>query len=138
MGLSFDSKRADIVRAIMEGLSYEVALMLVKLNDIGVDIGQLTAIGGGSRSDLWMQFKADICGMPVSVLHTSEAASLGAAMLAGWATGVYGSLEEAAGQLIRVRRTFEPRAERAAHYKGQLRRYADLYAALKPIYESMA
>ena len=138
VGLSFDSKRADIVRAIMEGLSYEIALMLVKLNEIGVEIEQLTAIGGGSRSDLWMQFKADICGMPVSVLHTSEAASLGAAMLAGWATGVYGSLEEAAGQLIRVRRTFEPRAERAAHYKGQLRRYADLYAALKPIYESMA
>ncbi|MYA92247.1 MAG: hypothetical protein F4Y30_02320 [Chloroflexi bacterium] len=138
LGLSFDSKRADIVRAILEGLAYEQALGLRKLNEIGVEINELTAVGGGARSDRWMQMKADICAVPVSVLHTSEAASLGVAMLAGWATGVYASLDEAAQQLIRVRKTFSPRPDRAEVYQRQLTRYVQLYEALKPIYQDMA
>ena len=138
VGLSFDSKRADIVRAILEGLAYEQALGVRRLNEIGVDIRELTAVGGGAKSERWMQIKADIIGLPVSVLHTSEAASLGVAMLAGWATGVYASLHEAAAQLIRARKTFLPRQAYAAHYERQLRIYADLYQALKPIYEAMA
>lgn len=138
IGLSFDSKRADIVRAILEGLSFEQALGLRKLNEIGVEINELTAVGGGARSQRWMQMKADICGIPVSVLHTSEAASLGVAMLAGWATGVYASLQEAADQLIRVRKTFIPRPDREEHYQRQLTRYVQLYEALRPIYRAMA
>lgn len=137
IGMTFDTKRADIVRAILEGLTFEQALVIRKLNEIGEDISHLTAIGGGSRSERWMQIKADITGLPVSVLHTSEAASLGVAMLAGWATGVYASLAEAAGQLIKLRKTFAPRAERGAHYQRQLTIYGDLYQALRPVYRAM-
>ncbi len=138
IGLTFDAKRADIVRAILEGLTYEQALVLRRLNEIGVEVNRLTAIGGGSRSERWMRIKSDITGLPVSVLHTSEAASLGVAMLAGWATGVYASLAEAAAQVIRLRKTFTPRAERSAHYQRQLTMYGDLYQALRPVYRAMA
>ena len=138
LGLNFDSKRADIVRAILEGLTYEQALCIRSLNEVGVEVNRIRAIGGGSRSERWMQIKSDITGLPVSVIHTSEAASLGVAMLAGLATGVYSNLEEAAEQLIKVRKTFYPRPERAAHYQRQLTIYSDLYAALRPIYAAMA
>ncbi len=138
IGMTFDTRRADIVRAILEGLTYEQALVLRRLSDIGEDISHLTAIGGGSRSERWMQIKSDITGLPVSVLHTSEAASLGVAMLAGWATGVYASLTEAAEQLIQVRKTFTPSEERKAHYQRQLTIYGDLYQALRPVYRAMA
>lgn len=138
IGLNFDSKRADIVRAILEGLTYEQALCIRSLNEIGVEINRITAIGGGSRSERWMQIKADITDLPLSVIHTSEAVSLGAAMLAGCATGVYSSLEEATSQLIKARKTFYPRAERVPHYQRQLTIFADLYHALRPIYQAMA
>lgn len=138
IGLNFDSHRADIVRAILEGLTYEQALCIRLLNEAGVDVKRIRAIGGGSRSERWMQIKADITGLPVSVIHTSEAASLGVAMLAGCATGVYGGLEEAAAQLIKVRKTFYPRHERAAHYQRQLTLYDELYRALRPIYLAMS
>ena len=138
IGLSFDSKRADIVRAILEGLTYEQALCIRLLNEAGVDVNRIRAIGGGSRSERWMQIKADITGLPVSVIHTSEAASLGVAMLAGCATGVYAGLEDAAAQLIKVRKTFYPRPERAAHYQRQLTLYGELYTALRPLYQAMA
>ena len=138
IGLSFDSRRADIVRAILEGLTYEQALCIRLLNEAGVDVNRIRAIGGGSRSERWMQIKADITGLPISVIHTSEAASLGVAMLAGCATGVYRGLEDAAAQLIKVRKTFYPRPERAAHYQRQLTLYGDLYTALRPIYQAMS
>ena len=138
IGMTFDTRRKDIVRAILEGLTYEQALGIRLLNEIGVEIKRLTAIGGGSRSQRWMQIKADITDLPVSVLHTSEAASLGVAMLAGWATGVYGSLAEAAAQLIKVRATFTPRAKLGAHYQRQLTLYRELYEALRPVYRAMA
>ena len=138
LGMTFDTERKDIVRAILEGLTYEQALGISGLKEVGVAVNQLTAIGGGARSERWMQIKADITGLPVTIIHTSEAASLGVAMLAGWATGVYASLEEAAAQLIKPRKTFTPRAERRAHYQGQLGLYSDLYHALRPIYRAMA
>ena len=138
IGMTFDTRRADIVRAILEGLTYEQALVIRRLNDIDEEVSHLTAIGGGSRSERWMQIKSDITGLPVSVIHTSEAASLGVAMLAGWATGVYASLAEAAAQLISVRKTFTPRLERSAHYQRQLTIYGELYQALRPLYRAMA
>jgi len=138
IGMNFDTKRADIVRAILEGLTYEQALGIKGLNEIDVPIKALTAIGGGARSECWMQIKADITDLPVTIIHTSEAASLGVAMLAGWATDVYSSLEEAAALLIKPRKTFEPRVERKAHYQRQLSIYSDLYHALRPIYQALA
>ncbi len=138
VGMTFDTRRADIVRAILEGLTYEQTLGIRALNEAGVAIDQLTAIGGGARSERWMQIKADITDLPVTIIHTSEAASLGVAMLAGWATGVYASLEEAAAQMIKPRKTFMPRADRRRHYQRQLDIYSDLYHALKPIYQTMA
>ncbi len=138
IGMNFDTRRKDIVAAILEGLTFEQALGIRGLNQSGVPINALTAIGGGARSERWMQIKADITDLPVTIIHTSEAASLGVAMLAGWATGVYSSLNEAAANLIKPRKTFEPRADRRAHYRRQLDLYGDLYRALRPIYQSMA
>ena len=138
VGLSFNSRRKDIVRAILEGLTYEQALCLRNLARLGIDMDHLTAVGGGARSDAWIQIKSDITNLPIKVLHTSEAASLGVAMLAGWATGVYANLNEAAETVIKVRRIFQPRPQNVPHYQRQLERFAALYHALKPTYDAMA
>ena len=138
VGLSFNSRRKDIVRAILEGLTYEQALCLRNLARLGIAMDHLTAVGGGARSDAWIQIKSDITNLPIKVLHTSEAASLGVAMLAGWATGVYANLNEAAETVIKVRRIFQPRPQNVPHYQRQLGRFAALYHALKPTYDSMA
>jgi xylulokinase len=137
VGLSFNSRRADIVKAILEGLTYEQALGLRNLERAGVRIERLTAVGGGARSEKWMQIKSDITNLPIRLIHTSEAASLGVAMLAGWATGVYRDLSEAAERVIHERKTLQPRADRVPHYQRQLTRYEDLYRALKPIYQDL-
>lgn len=137
IGLTFDTQRKDLVKAILEGITYEQALSLRCLRDIGIEINQLTAVGGGAGSDTWLQIKADITNLPIQAIHTAEAASLGAALLAGWASGMYQDLLETSQKSIRIRKTFYPRADYARHYQKQLTAYADLYAALRPIYDSM-
>ena len=137
IGLTFDTRRKDIVKAILEGITYEQALSLRCLREIGIEINRLTAVGGGAGSDTWLQIKSDITNLPIQIIHTAEAASLGAALLAGWATGIYPDLTEASQKLIKIRKTFYPRADYARHYQKQLTAYADLYAALRPVYDAM-
>ncbi len=138
IGLTFDTKREHIVGAILEGLSFEAALNIQRLQEIGVAVERITAVGGGARSQRWMQLKADIINLPVTITHTSEAASLGVAMLAGWATGIFDSLEEAAARWIQPRRTFMPRPERADYYQRRLATYSALYQDLRRSYALMA
>jgi xylulokinase len=134
MGLTFDTRRKDIVKAILEGVTYEQALSLRYLREMGMEINHLRAVGGGTRSDIWLQIKSDIVNIPIQVIHTPEAASLGAAILAGWATRIYPDLSEASQMLVRIRKTFHPRTDRAQHYQEQLAVYTALYSALRPIY----
>lgn len=133
VGLTFDTRREDIVKAILEGITFELALNLKYLRRAGINIDELRAIGGGVKSRTWLQMKADIMATPVAALAVSEAACLGAALLAGWATGVYASLREAIDTTVRVRELFQPDPGRARFYSERLSAYEGLYPALRPI-----
>ncbi len=137
LGLTFDTRREDIVKAILEGVTYEMALNVAHLREAGVKIAQLRAIGGGARSAKWLQMKADILSVPITTLRGGEAAALGAALVAGWATGVYGCAEEAVERTVEVERTFEPDATRAAFYRERLAVYEKMYPAIRPLSDAM-
>ena len=132
IGLSFDTQRKDIVKAILEGITYEQALGLEYLRDMGIVPKRLRAVGGGSRSDTWLQIKADIIGIPISTVHVHETASYGAAMLAGWATSMYSDLSQTLQEVAKPQKTFYPRSEFATYYRTQLAQYAELYTVLQP------
>lgn len=134
LGLSLSSTRHDIAKAILEGLCFELRLNLGTLQTCGVNIDEVVAVGGGSRSPLWLQLKADIFGRPVRTLRCSDAACLGAALLAGVGSGVYASLTEAAAATVRIERVFEPAPARAAAYAERFALYESLHATLKPIH----
>jgi xylulokinase len=74
LGLSLGHTRGDIARALMEGVGYEVGTCLDGLRDMGIAPGELAVIGGGAKSDLWAQIKADILGMPVRPRYTGGVA----------------------------------------------------------------
>lgn len=133
VGLTFDTRREDIIKAILEGVTFEMALNLNYLRQTGIEVTELRTVGGGARSDTWLQIKADIMATQVVALNVSEAACLGAALLAGWATGVYNSLPEAVDQTVKVRRIFQPAPDRSQAYREILDVYERLYPALKPI-----
>jgi xylulokinase len=134
LGLSLGHTRGDIARALMEGVGYEVGTCLDGLRAMGMAPGELLAIGGGARSDLWAQIKADILGIPVHRPRYTEAASLGAAILAAAAVGLVSDAEATARAWNPPVETFVPDAEAAGVYRDRRRLFDDVYNALAPLY----
>ncbi|MBQ7983151.1 MAG: carbohydrate kinase [Clostridia bacterium] len=134
IGLSLEHSRADFYRAVMEGITYEMRLNLDLIRGGGVNIRALNTTGGGSRSDVWMQIKSDITGLPVNVLENPEAGAVGCIMIGAVTRGYYRDLAEAAGALVRVKKTFEPDMAMHARYTEHYERYRRIYAAVKDIY----
>ena len=137
VGLSFATTQAEIARAVLEGLTFELRVNLELLRDAGVPLGELHAVGGGARSELWLKLKADICRTPLRVPRVTEAACLGAAMLACVAAGDYPDVATAAERAVRFDRTIEPNPQSAAAYDRRYETYKSLYPALKPIHHHL-
>ena len=136
LGLDFNTKAPAVYRAMLEGVTYEMALNLECLKDAGINIDVLRAVGGGAKSDLWLQIKADIMQRKVQRLDVDEAGTLGAAMLAGKAAGVYNSIDEAAKCLIRVKKEFYPDFRHVDKYAENYGRYKKIYKSLKNIFDT--
>jgi len=138
VGLTLASTRHDIARAILECQTYELKINLEQLERAGVAIQELVAVGGGAKSRLWLQMKADILGRPVTTLRVREAACLGAAILAGAASGVYRSVDEGVARAVRQQETFTPKPERQAQYAERYPLYQKLYPTLTAFYKGVA
>ena len=133
VGLTLSHTQEDLYRAILEGVCFEMRLNQERLMESGVRLSPLYATGGGAKSRVWMQMKADILNVPVTSLRTSEAGASGSAMLAGIAAGVFPSLEAAAAVMVREKETFLPRQNIHAQYEEIYQRYRRLYDAVRPL-----
>jgi len=98
----------------------------------GVNVRMANTGGGGSRSDVWTQIKADILGFPLRRAAVPDSAALGAAILAGIGSGAMTSLHDAIASLIRFDRTFEPAIRHRALYDDAYGKYRELYTAIRP------
>ncbi|MBQ8813527.1 MAG: carbohydrate kinase [Lachnospiraceae bacterium] len=133
IGLTLSHTQQDIYRAIMEGICYEMRLNQDCLAQAGITIAPLRATGGGAKSRVWMQMKADVLNVPVTALETGEAGAAGSAMLVGVAVGAFKNLEEASAVMVKERETFFPRVEFHKKYEVIYQRYKKLYEAVRPL-----
>jgi xylulokinase len=130
LGLTFATTRADVARAILEGLCFELRYNLEVLQSGGVAIQELRAIGGGARSPLWLRLKADITGLPVAQPQVIEAAAWGAAALAGQGAGVFASAAQAVQERLQFTQRILPQPAQQALYQPRYALYRRLYPAL--------
>ena len=137
LGLTFAADLAAVAKAILEGLTFELRINLDLLRASGVAIRELHAVGGGARSPLWLQLKADIGRVPLRVPEVTEAACLGAALLAGAACGVYGDLEAAVGQAVRPGHEVKPDPRSVLAYDKRFEVYGQLYPILKHLHAQL-
>ncbi len=137
VGLNLRHGRAHVARAILESIAFVVRRNVEVLEDLGVQIPEIRALGGGARSRLWKQIEADVTKRPVLTTRQPDAATLGAAILAGVGLGLYAGAEEAAEKMVQIEATFEPRAENAALYDETYGIYKQTYEALCPVFDSL-
>jgi xylulokinase len=135
IGLTAKHTRADLIRAILEGVAYSQKDCLDVVGQLGVPVSSIRASGGGARSPFWRQILADVFGKRIARLETQEGSAYGAALLAMVGTGEYASVPEACAATLREADSVEPRIAEAAFYARAHAAYRDLYPALRPSFE---
>lgn len=134
-GFTLRHGRNHFTRAIMEAVGFIVRRNVEVIESLGIPVHEIRALGGGARSRVWKQMEADITQRPVLTTMNEEAATLGAAILAGKAVGLYASIEEATERMVQIKERFEPQADNRAVYDEAYRTYARLYTDLCPLFE---
>ncbi|HLJ71781.1 MAG TPA: FGGY-family carbohydrate kinase [Roseiarcus sp.] len=131
-GLDGTMGAPEMARAVLEGVAYSVRLLMEALEkSSGVKPERLHHAGGGAGSDVWCQIRADVLGRVIERKANRDAGVVGAAILAGIGTGVFGSISEAARHLARTEREYTPNPARRAMYAEGFARYVELYGRLK-------
>ena len=123
--LSLTHTRDDIARAVMEGLAYELRWSIEEISSSGVAVNKFKMVGGAARSPVWPQIVSDVTGLTVIVPQITEAASQGAALLAGAGAGVF-SLAKATGKFRGAEKVFEPNLEYRQRYDALFEEYRRL------------
>ena len=133
-GLTLDTDSYRIYKAIMESVSFEQKINLENMTAGGIKISEMRCIGGGARSDLFLQTKADITGLRVLRMETKETGCLGAAMLAGIGSGITGSVSDTVRRFVRTGREFLPDPEMSEKYREGFEKYRKIYSAVRTIW----
>lgn len=136
IGLTREHRREHLVRAAIEGVCQQLALVLQSMRAAGNEVRSVRATGGFARSELWRQILADTLGMEVSFPAGHEGSGFGAALLGMEALGLVPSIDVAA-DLVRISDTVRPDATAAGVYAGLRPVFAELYDALVPTYRSL-
>ena len=134
IGLTAKHTRADLIRAVIEGVSYSLKDCLGIIEQMGVEVKTVRASGGGANSVFWRQMLADIFGIGISTLENKEGSAYGAALLAMAGSGLYKSIEETCDAVIREADCMIPDAHESAAYRRGYEVFSVLYPTLKPIY----
>ena len=136
-GLSAIHQKHDLLRAVMEGVMYSQRQNLDVLRGMHVVPESMLACGGGAKSPFWRQMMADMFNMPVKTVHNTEGPALGAAILAGVASGVYEDIPSACEKVIKENAPLLPDGESNAAYETYYQLYCTLYPALKDAYGAL-
>lgn len=137
VGLGPGHTRADMLRAVLEGCSYAVRESLEALCP-GLAVGEVRAVGSGTKHDPWLQIKADVLGVPYARMAVAEGAVLGAAILAGCCCGDFASVEGAAGRFVRRSRVFDPDDGARPVYEAMYKAYREASLGLQRADEVLA
>ena len=133
VGMTVATSPADMYRACMEGVCYEMYLNYENVIKAGAAPKKLHATGGGARSAVWMQMKADVLGLPIVALKTVDAGTVGSAMLTGIALGIFKDLKDASDAMVEQTVTYEPRPEYHEKYMEVYKKFAKLYGAVREL-----
>ena len=137
-GLSAMHTKRDLLRAVMEGVTYSQRDSVEILRGMGVELREMLACGGGGTSPLWRQMLADTYNCPVKTVKSKEGPALGVAILAGVGVGLYPSVQEACQAMIQLNPAQEPIPENVPQYEAFYQVYKSLYPALKENYKLLA
>jgi xylulokinase len=138
LGMSMGTTHQQMLQSVVEGVTHEMTVLVDRLAGLSeTPIDTLRAFGGPTKSAKWLQLKADISGKKIEAVQVEEASALGAALLAGVASGVYNSYEQAIEATLKIKAIYQPRPEIHKIYQRQHHVYQQLTGALSPVNKAL-
>jgi len=137
-GFTLAHTRSHFTRAVLEGSAYAIRDITDQMQAIGLELNEMRVMGGGARSRLWNQIKADVTGLLVTVPQTTETTALGGALLALVGIDAYDTLAQACDLVVRIGDRFEPQPAAQADYVGSYQLYRQVYFSLLPVFDQAA
>ncbi len=132
-GLNLNHTRAQLGRAVMEGVVMAMKRYLDIFSESGMAPRRIIASGGGARSGLWRQIQADVFEREILTTNTRQQAALGAAIVAGVAGGVFGSVGQACRKIIRTQTAAVPDSRNVRIYREIYERFLDARDRLREV-----
>jgi xylulokinase len=137
-GFTLAHSRGHFFRAMLEGSAFAVRDITTQMQTAGIELREMRVVGGGAKSRLWNQIKADVTGLQVNVPEITETTALGAAFLALVGMGAYATLSEASEHIVKIRECIDPDPSVQAAYTESYERYRQTYFTLLPVFEDAA
>ncbi len=137
-GLSSMHKKKDLLRAVMEGVSYSLRDCVEVMREMDVNVSDMMACGGGGTSALWRQMLADLYGCTVKTTENKEGPALGVALLAAVGAGIYGSVPEACRAVIKPDKEQKPIEDNTHEYERFYQMYKSLYPAMRKSFDELS
>jgi xylulokinase len=138
-GFSWGHERKHFYKSILEAIAYEYYFYLKIEKELfpEANFTEVRAIGGGSKSKVFNQIKANVLGIPYVQLNRDEVGGLGSAIIAGYAVGIFKNMEATAKQFIRTKNRIEPEAEVTEYYRNFAELYIEMFSILEPLYNRL-
>jgi len=130
-GIKLMHGRGHFTRAILESVAFMLREHIETAESQGIYFNEIRSLGGGAKSPLWNQMKADVTGKSIVTLKNDEATCLGTAILAGRGTGLFKDINEAAGKFVRMGRVYEPDINLKRVYDTGYEKYKKMYELSK-------
>lgn len=137
-GLSTMHTKADMLRAVLEGVTYSLRDCMEVLREMGLNVSDMMACGGGGTSPLWRQMLADLYNCPVKTTVNTEGPALGVAILAMVAAGMYDSVPQACREIINADKLQNPVSANVPKYEEYYKIYTKIYPSLKDNFSHLA
>ena len=134
IGMTMDTKRSDLVLAVMEGVAFAIRDSVEVARSLGIDIPATKLCGGGSKSMLWRRIFANVLGIPLELVKTEQGPGYGGAMLAMVGCGRFDSVQAAADALVEVATVVQPEPELTARYEKRYRQFQKIYPACRELF----
>lgn len=129
-GLTIHTKIEEVYQAMIEGMAFQMLLGYESTKEIGASISKIICTGGGSKSKITLQMRADIFGMDVCTINSKESGALGCAILAAKGDGFFDSIEDAVENMVQIKDIYHPDKERSNYYENKYQRYKKLYETM--------
>lgn len=136
-GIRMDTKRVDMVQAVLEGVAFAIRDCLEVAKASGINVSASTLCGGGAKSPLWQKIFANVLNIHINIPQTEQGPGYGGAMLAMVGANEFDNIKACADAFVKIKSTVHPNIEIAQRYEAQYEKFKKIYPSMEQLFKQI-